>query len=163
MSMYDIGQAKRQGLAPHVDEGALRRNLNEVAAQRWAEVDGAERTMVIGTPQVLTASSTAIDREFFDYYRTGVSIPRDDRFSRTSDAPMCCLVISIDWIAAPVLFITGDQAITDFSDTPTAERRPKSFSSGAGHVDLYDRVGLIPWDKLQSFFGTHLAGAKGRS
>ena len=33
----------------------------------------------------------------------------------------------------------------------------------AGHVDLYDRVSLIPWDKLQSFFGTHLAGAKVRS
>jgi fermentation-respiration switch protein FrsA (DUF1100 family) len=31
---------------------------------------------------------------------------------------------------------------------------------GAGHVDLYDRVNVIPWDKLQSFFGTHLAGAK---
>jgi fermentation-respiration switch protein FrsA (DUF1100 family) len=30
----------------------------------------------------------------------------------------------------------------------------------AGHVDLYDRVNLIPWDKLQSFFGIHLAGAK---
>jgi fermentation-respiration switch protein FrsA (DUF1100 family) len=27
---------------------------------------------------------------------------------------------------------------------------------GAGHVDLYDRLSLIPWDKLQSFFATHL-------
>ena len=33
----------------------------------------------------------------------------------------------------------------------------------AAHVDLYERVSLIPWDELQSFFGTHLAGAKGRS
>ena len=28
---------------------------------------------------------------------------------------------------------------------------------GAGHVDLYDRVNLIPWDKLESFFNRHLA------
>ncbi|MBB3527590.1 fermentation-respiration switch protein FrsA (DUF1100 family) [Rhizobium sp. BK456] len=28
---------------------------------------------------------------------------------------------------------------------------------GAGHVDLYDRVSLIPFDKLQPFFGQHLA------
>ena len=28
---------------------------------------------------------------------------------------------------------------------------------GAGHVDLYDRVNLIPWDKLKSFFNQHLA------
>jgi fermentation-respiration switch protein FrsA (DUF1100 family) len=26
----------------------------------------------------------------------------------------------------------------------------------AGHVDLYDRVNLIPFDKLTSFFRTHL-------
>jgi uncharacterized protein len=34
---------------------------------------------------------------------------------------------------------------------------------GAGHVDLYDRVSLIPWERLQAFFDTHLAGAKVRS
>jgi fermentation-respiration switch protein FrsA (DUF1100 family) len=28
---------------------------------------------------------------------------------------------------------------------------------GANHVDLYDRVDLIPFDKLQSFFNQHLA------
>lgn len=26
----------------------------------------------------------------------------------------------------------------------------------AGHVDLYDRVTMIPWDKLTSFFNKHL-------
>ncbi len=30
---------------------------------------------------------------------------------------------------------------------------------GAGHVDLYDRVNLIPWAKLTSFFNKHLAQA----
>jgi uncharacterized protein len=28
---------------------------------------------------------------------------------------------------------------------------------GAGHVDLYDRVNLIPWEKLESFLQRHLA------
>jgi fermentation-respiration switch protein FrsA (DUF1100 family) len=28
---------------------------------------------------------------------------------------------------------------------------------GAGHVDLYDRVNVIPWDKLTSFFSRSLA------
>lgn len=27
---------------------------------------------------------------------------------------------------------------------------------GAGHVDLYDRVNLIPFDQLTSFFTEHL-------
>src|SRR5688500_16120633 len=64
VSMYDIGQAHRQGLADRLDTAALRQSLLAVAAQRWAEVDGAERTMVIGTPEALTESSTEIDEEF---------------------------------------------------------------------------------------------------
>ncbi|WP_255374786.1 hypothetical protein [Paracoccus sp. MKU1] len=28
---------------------------------------------------------------------------------------------------------------------------------GANHVDLYDRMDKIPFDKLASFFGEHLA------
>src|SRR5213592_307498 len=51
VSMYDIGQAHRQGLSENVDTAALKKNLAEISKQRWAEVDGAERTMGIGTPQ----------------------------------------------------------------------------------------------------------------
>jgi fermentation-respiration switch protein FrsA (DUF1100 family) len=28
---------------------------------------------------------------------------------------------------------------------------------GASHVDLYDRLDVIPFDKLTRFFGQHLA------
>ncbi len=31
------------------------------------------------------------------------------------------------------------------------------MSPGASHIDLYDRVEVIPFDKLQSFFEQHLA------
>src|SRR5438309_8292605 len=40
VSMYDIGQAKRQGLAENVDTAALKKSLVEISKQRWAEVDG---------------------------------------------------------------------------------------------------------------------------
>jgi fermentation-respiration switch protein FrsA (DUF1100 family) len=172
VSMYDIGQAQRQGLAATVDQGALRKTLEEVAAQRWAEVDGAERAMAIGTPEVLTASSTAIDREFYDYYRTprGQHPRATTAFSRTSAAPMMLFwsYQHLDWIAPrPVLLITGDQAhsriFSEHAYARASEPKELLIVPGAGHVDLYDRVNLIPWDRLQSFFGTHLTAAKGRS
>lgn len=172
VSVYDIGQAKRQGLAATLDTSALRKTLDDVAAQRWAEVDGAERAMVIGTPEVLTASSSAIDREFYDYYRTprGQHPRATTAFSRTSDAPMTLFwsYQHLDWIAPrPVLFITGDQAhsriFSEHAYSKASDPKELFIVPGAGHVDLYDRVNLIPWDKLQSFFGAHLAGAKGRS
>jgi uncharacterized protein len=38
-----------------------------------------------------------------------------------------------------------------------AEPKELVWVLGAGHVDLYDRVDLIPWDKLTSFFTKHLS------
>src|SRR5688572_8785512 len=115
VSMYDIGQAHRQGLADTLNTAALRSSLVQIATQRWAEVDGEERAMVIGTPEVLTAESSAIDREFFDYYRTprGHHPRSTTAMTRTSSAPMMLFSAfeHLDWISPrPVLFITGDHA-----------------------------------------------------
>ena len=67
----------------------------------------------------------------------------------------------LTWISPrPVLFITGDKAHSRiFSEQAYARAsEPKEFYivPGAGHVDLYDRVNLIPWDRLTSFFTLHL-------
>ena len=63
----------------------------------------------------------------------------------------------------PMLFITGDQAHSkEFSEDAyarAAEPKELHIVPGAGHVDLYDRVPLIPFDKLTSFFNKHLVPA----
>lgn len=60
----------------------------------------------------------------------------------------------------PLLFIASDQAHSrEFSEYAyTRAREPKElfWVAGAGHVDLYDRVGLIPFDKLTQFFRANL-------
>ncbi|HYI48526.1 MAG TPA: alpha/beta hydrolase [Allosphingosinicella sp.] len=68
----------------------------------------------------------------------------------------------LDWISPrPVLFVTGDQAHSrHFSEQAyrlASEPKELFIVPGAGHVDLYDRVNLIPFDKLASFFTQHLA------
>ena len=37
-----------------------------------------------------------------------------------------------------------------------AEPKELYVVPGAGHVDLFDRTGLIPFDKLEEFFGNSL-------
>jgi fermentation-respiration switch protein FrsA (DUF1100 family) len=59
----------------------------------------------------------------------------------------------IDSISSrPLLFISGDQAHSrEFSECAyvlAKELKELFWVPGAGHVDLYDRVGLIPFDKL---------------
>lgn len=60
----------------------------------------------------------------------------------------------------PLLFITGDGAHSrEFSEEAyrlAAEPKELFIVPGAGHVDLYDRVKLIPFEKLTSFFEKHL-------
>ncbi|MCF2501294.1 MULTISPECIES: alpha/beta hydrolase [Dyadobacter] len=60
----------------------------------------------------------------------------------------------------PMLFIAGEKAHSiEFSqDAYKLAGQPKELVivPGAGHVDLYDRVNLIPWDKLESFFKKNL-------
>jgi fermentation-respiration switch protein FrsA (DUF1100 family) len=61
----------------------------------------------------------------------------------------------------PVLLIHGEKAHSRyFSETAyaaAAEPKELMIIPGANHVDLYDRVKLIPWDKLTSFFARSLA------
>jgi len=165
VSMYDIGQAHRQGLAENADLAALKKNLAEISKQRWAEVDGAERTMAIGTPQKLTDKSSDIDKEFYDYYRTprGQHPRSSTAFWRTSGAQMMLFwsFEHLDWISPrPVLFITGDHAhsriFSEQAFKKASEPKELYVVPNAGHVDLYDRVNLIPWAKLTSFFTEHL-------
>ena len=60
----------------------------------------------------------------------------------------------------PMLFITGDTAHSrEFSEDAykrAAEPKELVIVPNAGHVDLYDRVELIPFDRLETFFKTNL-------
>lgn len=49
----------------------------------------------------------------------------------------------------------------EFLKTAGTGAEPKGlvYVPGAGHVDLYDRVPLIPFDKLNAFFTRHLVQA----
>jgi hypothetical protein len=59
-----------------------------------------------------------------------------------------------------MLFITGSEAHSrEFSEDAyqkAAEPKELHIVPGAGHVDLYDRVNLIPFGKLKAFFGSRL-------
>lgn len=165
VSMYDMGRAKRQGLSDTLDKEKLKDNLDKIAAQRWAEADGAEKTYIIGTPEQIMESSSEIDKEFYDYYRTprGYHPRSTTAMSFTSDAALIQFYPfeHLDWITPrPILFIIGEKAhsksFSELAYKKASEPKELFIVPGAGHVDLYDRVDLIPWNKLASFFKENL-------
>ena len=63
----------------------------------------------------------------------------------------------------PILFVHGEKAHSRyFSETAyaaAAEPKELLIIPGAVHVDLYDQIDKIPFDKLTAFFTSHLASA----
>jgi len=61
----------------------------------------------------------------------------------------------------PLLFIAGEVAHSRYFSEDAfgraAEPKELYIVPRAGHVDLYDRLEFIPFDKLKSFFDQQLA------
>lgn len=172
VSMYDMGAANRNALNHSQTVDQRKQIIAAAAAQRYVEFSGGETQYTSGTVHELSADTHPIQREFYDFYRT----PRGE-FTSAGSSPRLTThptltsnvkfmnfypFNDIDTISPrPMLFITGDRAHSrEFSEDAyrrAAEPKELLFVSGAGHVDLYDRADLIPFDKLASFFGEHLA------
>lgn len=70
VSMYDMGAANRNGLRHSVTVEQRKDILGQAAQQRDVEFAGGQTEYTSGTPEELNDQSTAIDREFYDFYRT---------------------------------------------------------------------------------------------
>lgn len=171
VSMYDMGAASRNGLNHAVTPEQRERTLAEAAEQRYAEFLGGETAYTGGTIHELTPESNPIEREFYEFYRTprGEFTPRGAS-PRTTTHPTLTSNVKfmnfypfndIETISPrALLFVTGSEAHSrEFSeDAFRRADQPKELYlvPGAGHVDLYDRTDLIPFDKLEAFFTENL-------
>lgn len=171
VSMYDMGSAFRNGLNHSQTPEQRLTFIKSAIEQRFAEFKGAEKAYIPGTVNKLDDSTPAIQREFFDFYRTerGGYTPQGEKEDLTTKPLLSSIgkfmnfypFNDIETISPrPMLFITGDQAHSkEFSeDAWKRAAQPKELYvvPGAGHVDLYDRTDLIPFGKLTSFFKANL-------
>jgi fermentation-respiration switch protein FrsA (DUF1100 family) len=161
VSMYDMGRDRRQSLGDTLTETERRQAVADMSQQRWIEAEGGETKYVVGTPETITEDSPDVAKEFYDYYRTprGQHPRSTTEMSLTSNGALMRFYPfqNLEWISPrPVLLIHGEVANSRYFSEDAFQRaaEPKELFivPGAGHVDLYDRVDLIPWDKLTSFF-----------
>ncbi len=169
VSMYDMGAANRSGLKQGMTLEQRRQVLLQAANQRYVEFQGGETLYTSGTPLKLTGNP--IGDEFFDFYRTprgqvtpaGASAQTTTMPTLTSNVKFMNFYPfnDIETISPrPLLLITGANAHSrEFSEDAfqrAAEPKELLVIPNAGHVDLYDRVNLIPFAKLTTFFKSHL-------
>lgn len=171
VSMYDMGAANRFGLRKSVTVEQRKQAIADAASQRDVEFAGGETRYTSGSVHELSESSHPIEREFYDFYRTprGEFTPKGSSPELTTHPTLTSNVKFMNFYPfndietispRPLLFIAGEKAHSiEFSEDAyklAAEPKELLIVPNAGHVDLYDRVNVIPFDKLTSFFTDHL-------
>ena len=171
VSMYDMGSAARNALNHSQTLEQRKQLIADAAQQRYVEFTGGKTEYTSGTVHELTADTHPIQREFYDFYRTprGEFTPKGSSPELTTHPTLTSNIKFMNFYPfndietispRPMLFITGDQAHSkEFSEDAykrAGEPKELYYVKGAGHVDLYDRVDLIPFDKLADFFTKNL-------
>ena len=169
--MYDMGAASRNGLRKSQTLEQRKKILAEAAGQRYVEFSGGAAKYTSGTVHELNENSNPIEKEFYEFYRTprGEFTPSGQSPELTTHPTLTSNVKFMNFhpfadikTISPraLLFITGEEAHSrEFSEDAyrrAAEPKELYWVPKAGHVDLYDRVNLIPFDKLTDFFTKNL-------
>ncbi|MEV7001812.1 alpha/beta hydrolase [Streptomyces sp. NPDC093982] len=184
-SMYDMSRSMSRGHEDYYTREQRQKVVNHLSRQRWIDAengtyarlshevpfdengDVAPSNRVL--PKTLPADADPITRIFFDYYRTERGYhPRsiNSTTAWTATTPMSFfafrLMTDIDMLAPrKALLVAGADAHSLYYSEDVQAMAPDTVDlvivPGADHVDLYDRKGLIPFDRLDEFFTKNLA------
>lgn len=163
-AMYDISS-----FANMLDHDQWNKSIAVLAKQRWEDVDSGEPMYVPTFPEEpadeVPSELEGSSAEFYEFYglKRGHHPNARGGFTVTSDMAMSNFQ-SLNHIAMisprPILLITGDIAHSrEFSETAyeaAAEPKELYIVKGARHIDLYDDITKIPFDKLERFFKENL-------
>jgi fermentation-respiration switch protein FrsA (DUF1100 family) len=167
-TMYDMTRVMSRGYNDSVTLEQRTQTLERLSRQRWQDAEtGAPAYGPVSNE--LKGGEAQFLVDYAAYYKTPRGFhPRaiNSNASWTVTTPLSFMNMPLltyikEISPRPVLLIHGEKAHSRyFSETAyaaAAEPKELMIIPGANHVDLYDRVKLIPWDKLTSFFARSLA------
>lgn len=167
-TMYDMTRLMSKGYNDSVTPEQRSQALEHLSRQRWA--DAEKGAPAYGPPaNELKGGEARFLVDYHDYYMTPRGYHQrsvNSGHSWTVTMPLSFMNMPIlsyikEISPRPILFIHGEKAHSlYFSQTAyanAAEPKELMIIPGANHTDLYDKLDVIPFDKLQSFFERHLA------
>jgi fermentation-respiration switch protein FrsA (DUF1100 family) len=166
-TMYDMTRVMSKGYNDSVTLDQRTQTLEQLSRQRWE--DAANGSPAYQPPyNELRGGEAQFLVDYHDYYRT----PRgyharavNSGNSWTQATPLSFMNMPIltyikEISPRPILFVHGENAHSRyFAETAyaaAAEPKELVIVPGANHVDLYDRVDKIPFEKMTAFFTEHL-------
>lgn len=166
-SMYDMSRVNTKGYFDATTLEQRTQILKQLSAQRWVDAEnGAPVVGPKGLEDLIDAPQFV--KEYADYYKTRRgfherSINSNGSWTITNpisfmNMPILTYIKEIS--PRPVLLIAGENAHSRYfsEDAYEASSEPKELIiiPNAVHVDLYDKVDIIPFDKLETFFKENL-------
>lgn len=167
-TMYDISRVSAKGYNDSVTLEQRTRTLEQLSRQRWQDAEN-KKPAYQPPYNELKGGEAQFLVDYHDYYRTprgyhARSVNSGNSWTQTNplsfmNMPLLTYIAEIS--PRPVLLVHGEKAHSRyFSETAyAAAAQPKELLiiPGANHTDLYDRLDVIPFDRLTAFFKQHLA------
>ncbi|WP_329890751.1 alpha/beta hydrolase [Stenotrophomonas sp. SMYL11] len=167
-TMYDMTRVMSKGYNDRVTPEQRTQTLEQLSRQRWKDTE-AGKPAYQPPYNELKGGEAQFLVEYHDYYRTkrgyhARSVNSGNAWTITTplsfmNMPILTYIKEIS--PRPILFIHGENAHSRyFSETAyAAAAQPKELVivPGANHVDLYDQMDKIPFDRMADFFNQNLA------
>ena len=167
ITMYDMTRVMSKGYNDTVTLAQRTQMLEQLSQQRWRDAEQGAPAYGPGMNE-LKGGEPQFVVDYHDYYKTPRgfhprAINSNGAWSVTTPLSFMNMPI-LTYIAEisprPILFIHGEKAHSRyFSETAyaaAAEPKELLIIPGANHVDLYDRLDVIPWAQLTAFFTKNL-------
>ncbi|MDR2171753.1 MAG: alpha/beta hydrolase [Planctomycetaceae bacterium] len=168
-SMYDMTRVMSKGYYDALTPEQRTQTLEQLSLQRWKDTEtGTFALAPKGLPDKIEGNEPQFVKDYFDYYKTKRGFhPRsiNSNGSWTITSPLSFMNMPIlsyvkEISPRPTLLIAGEKAHSRYfsEDIYKAAAEPKELMiiPSAVHVDLYDKVNVIPFDKLETFFQQNL-------
>ena len=171
-TMYDMTRVSARGYFDSMDENAryeLKETLNK---QRTEDFKNGKYAPAAGLPEKLTGEEPQFVQDYWNYYKTKRgfherSINSNGHWTQTSTLALINMPILAysDEIRSAVLVMHGEKAHSRYFSEDAFKKlkggnKELLIVDGASHVDLYDNLEKIPFDKIESFFTKYLKDAK---
>lgn len=163
-TMYDMSRVNANGYFDAMDTDAryeLRKQLNE---QRTADAKYDSYALAGGLPDTLPDDAPQFLKDYYAYYKTKRgyhkrSLNSNGGWNKTSALSFINMPILSysDEIRSAVLIIHGEKAHSRYFSEDAfkklkGDNKELLIIPGANHVDLYDQMNVIPFDKIERFF-----------
>lgn len=168
-TMYDMSRVMSKGYNDGMTREERTKALEQLGQQRWADAENGEPA--VGPVSLnLHGGEPQFVVEYAGYYKSKQRgfHPRaiNSNASWTLTNPLSFmnmpLLSYIDEVSPrPMLLIHGEIAhsryFSEAAFAAAAEPKELIIIEGANHVDLYDQMGKIPFEKISGFFQENLA------